>query len=106
MINLKNQEGFAKLVLKRKGLHVVRFCALWSGPCQIMAPLYEEMQILFKNQATFYKIDVDEAPSLKEQFSITEFPTIHIYKNGVVVEIIIGLIARDFLIAKLEKIIT
>ncbi|MEO8770207.1 MAG: thioredoxin domain-containing protein [Ferruginibacter sp.] len=105
MIKIKEVAVFETKILKGSGLQIVRFCASWSGPCQIMGPIYEEMFSLYKDAASFYKIDIDEVPLLKEQLSIVELPTILIYKNGAVVEVIVGLIARDSLIARLEKVI-
>ena len=105
MIKITDKKAFGEKVLKGKGLQIVRFCAEWSGPCQIMGPIYEEMFTLYKGAASFYKIDIDEVPLLKELLSISELPTIIIYKNSVIVEIVVGLIARDALIARLEKII-
>ena len=105
MIKITDKKAFGEKVLKGKGLQIVRFCAEWSGPCQIMGPIYEEMFTLYKGAASFYKIDIDEAPLLKELLSIAELPTILMYKNSVIVEVIVGLIARDSLIARLEKVI-
>lgn len=102
---IKDTDDFTEQILNTKGLHIVRFCAVWSGPCQIMGTLYEEMFTLYKRAASFYKVDIDEAPLLKELSHITELPTILIYENGAVVEAIVGLIARDVLIARLEKVI-
>ena len=105
VIKIKGADAFNRKVLNGSGLQIVRFCAEWSGPCQIMGPIYEEMFTLYKDAASFYKIDIDEVPLLKELLSISELPTIIIYKNSVIVEIVVGLIARDALIARLEKII-
>ena len=103
MIKIADREDFTKKILEGTGLQIVRFCAEWSGPCQMMAPIYQEMFSLYKKSASFYRIDIDEAPLLKKEFGITELPTILFYKKGTVIDFSIGLISRDALIAKMEK---
>ena len=103
IIKIKEAGVFERKILNSHGLHIVRFCAAWSGPCQIMGPIYEEMHTLFKTTASFYRIDIDEAPLLKEQLGITELPTILIYKNGIAIDFITGLISREMLIATLKN---
>ncbi len=94
---------FKRQVIDSESLKIVRFYAEWSGPCQIMGPIYEEMFALYKNSATFYNIDIDKAPLLKNKLGITELPTILFYQNGDVIDFIMGLIPRASLIEKLEK---
>ena len=103
MIKITDKKAFGEKVLKGKGLQIVRFCAEWSGPCQMMAPIYLEIVNVYKESACFYKIDIDEAPLLKKQFGIVELPTILFYKNGNMIDFAMGLISREGLIAKMEK---
>ena len=102
MTKVKDESVFNKRVLNGAGLQIVRICAAWSGPCQIMAPIYEEMHNLYKTAASFYWIDIDEAPLLKSKLGVTDLPTILFYRKGVVIDFITGLISRELFIAKLE----
>jgi thioredoxin 1 len=70
-----------------------------------MAPIYQEMFSLYKNSASFYKIDIDKAPLLKMELGITELPTILFYKKGIVIDLTVGMISKDALIAKIEKLL-
>ena len=103
MIKIVNKEEFQKRVLDGSGLQIVRFCAEWSGPCQIMAPIYEEMVQLFKKTALFYKVDVDDSLLLMKEFGIRELPTFLFYRQGILVDFITGMVSRDLLISKLDK---
>ncbi len=105
MTKITGKIDFAEKILSGVGLQVVRFCAEWSGPCQIMGPIYEDMSVMFKSTASFYRVDVDEAPALKNELGISELPTILFYENGSVVDFVFGLISRDLLIMKLKKLI-
>lgn len=105
MIKIVDKKAFTEKILGRKGLQVVRFCAEWSGPCQMMGPIYQEMFSMYKTSVSFYRIDVDEFPLLQKEFGITELPTILFYRNGQVIDFAIGLISRDALFAKMESLI-
>lgn len=105
MIKIADNKTFGKKIVNGKGLQIVRFCAEWSGPCQIMGPIYEEMHTLFKTAASFYWIDIDEAPLLKEKLGVTDLPTILFYHNGVVIDFITGLISRESFIGRLETVV-
>jgi thioredoxin 1 len=103
MIKIADKQTFTEKILEGTGLQIVRFCSEWSGPCQMMAPIYQELVGMFKKSASFYRIDIDESPLLKKEFGITELPTILFYKKGAVIDFAIGLISRDELITKMEK---
>lgn len=103
IIKISDREKFKRKVLEGKGIRIVRFCTVWSGPCQIMGPIYLEMFSTFKKAASFYRVDVDEAPLLKSDYGIIEIPTILLFKNGKVIDFAIGLISRDALIAKIKE---
>lgn len=103
MIKITDKKKFTEKILNGKGLQVVRFCAEWSGPCQMMIPIYMEIVNQYKSSASFFKIDIDEAPLLKKEFGVTELPTILFYKNGTAIDFAVGLISRDELMAKMKK---
>jgi thioredoxin 1 len=103
MIKVKDKETFTEKIVNGKGLQVVRFCAEWSGPCQMMIPIYMEIVGMYKRSVSFYKVDIDEAPLLKKEYGITELPAILFYKNGTAIDFAVGLISRDELIAKMKK---
>lgn len=103
MTVIKNLSDFENQIISGNGLRLVRFCAEWSGPCQIMRPIYEEVSLLYKGKAAFYKVDIDDSPILKNKYDITQLPTFLFYKNGVFIDITKGLISRETLIEKIEN---
>eukprot|EP00468_Gymnochlora_sp_CCMP2014_P010410 CAMPEP_0167761210 /NCGR_PEP_ID=MMETSP0110_2-20121227/12042_1 /TAXON_ID=629695 /ORGANISM="Gymnochlora sp., Strain CCMP2014" /LENGTH=87 /DNA_ID=CAMNT_0007647861 /DNA_START=82 /DNA_END=342 /DNA_ORIENTATION=+ len=62
-------------------LVVVDFTATWCGPCQKIAPFFEELQTKYPN-AVFVKVDVDENAETSEQCGITAMPTFQFFKKG------------------------
>jgi thioredoxin 1 len=105
MTLVTNKKIFKEKVLSGPGLQVVKFYAEWSGPCQMMMPIYNELANMYNSAAAFYRIDVEAAPLLKKELGVIEMPTILFYKNGVVVDFVSGLISKNSLIAKLENVL-
>ena len=105
MTKVKDKKGFNEKVLSGSGLKIVKFYAEWSGPCQMMTPVYNELANMYSSAAAFYRIDVEEAPLLKKELGVIEMPTILFYMNGVVIDFVSGLTSRNSLIAKLENLL-
>jgi thioredoxin 1 len=103
MTLLNDKENYSKEILSSPGLRIIMLYAMWSGPCQMMIPVYDEISHMYNYAATFYIVDVDESPSLKTELGIMILPTILFYKNGIVIDFVTGLISRNLLIAKLEN---
>lgn len=103
MTKVTDKKSFSEKVLNGRGLQVVKFYADWSGPCQMMVPIYKELANMYGGSAAFYRVDVEDAPQLKKELGVMEMPTILFYMNGVVVDFVNGLASRNALIAKLEN---
>jgi thioredoxin 1 len=105
MNKVNDKKSFSEKVLSGSGLKIVEFYADWSGPCQMMLPIYNELASMYSSVAGFYQVDVEEAPLLKKELGVIEMPTILFYKNGEVVDFVNGLISKNSLIAKLENVL-
>jgi thioredoxin 1 len=105
MNKVTDKKSFNEKVLSGSGLQIVKFYAEWSGPCQMMVPIYNELDSMYNSVASFYRIDVEEAPLLKKELGVIEMPTILFYRNGVVIDFVSGLISKNSLITKLENVL-
>lgn len=85
---LGSAEEFDKAI-NSDSLVIVDFFATWCGPCKMLAPILEKLSTKY-SAATFYKIDVDEVPSVAAAQEITAMPTIILYKSGKVVSKVVG----------------
>ncbi len=84
---------------------LVDFYATWCGPCQMMAPILEEVGTQMKNQLQVVKIDTDKYPDLASQYQIEALHTLVLFKNGQPVERIEGVVKAEDLIKHLQTLL-
>jgi len=82
---------------------VVDFYATWCGPCKMLSPMLDKLAGPLTGRIKFVKINVDEAPNLSRRFDIEAIPTLIFFRNGQVVDRIVGLPAEDELKSRLES---
>ncbi len=78
-------ENFKTVIEQGTKPVVVDAYAAWCGPCQQMAPVFDQLEKEFGDHYTFAKLNVDEARDLSIQLGITSVPTFIFFKNGKVV---------------------
>lgn len=76
--HLENVNEFEKEV--QGEVVLVDFYADWCGPCQMLAPVLEELDK--EGRVKVVKIDVDSLPDLARQFRVMSIPTVMLFKNG------------------------
>lgn len=69
---------------------LVDFWAVWCGPCRLIEPIVEELAHQYADKMKVFKVDVDQDPHLAAQYGIMSIPTLLLFKNGRVVEQIVG----------------
>ena len=93
--------NFKQEVLE-EGLPVlVDFWAVWCGPCLNLAPVIEEIAEEYKGKLKVCKLNVDDAPQTASNYEIMSIPTLAIFKNGEVMDRIVGALPK----AELEIVI-
>ncbi len=81
--------NFKEEVQNQSGVVVVDFWASWCGPCKMLSPVIEELS----NEVTtakFAKVNVDENPQSSQNFNIASIPTLLVFKDGKVVDTMVG----------------
>ena len=81
---------------------LVDFWATWCGPCRIIAPIIEELSVELEGRAKIGKVDVDHNPQTAMNFGIRSIPTLLFFKNGQVVDQLVGAVPKKVLLSKLE----
>ena len=93
---------FAAEVLQSDKPVLVDFWAEWCGPCRMIAPVVEEMAGEYEGKAKIVKLDVDANPQVSMQFGIRSIPTLLIFKNGKIVDQIVGAVPKPMLKKQLD----
>lgn len=82
---------------------VVDFWATWCGPCKMIAPILEEVARDMGDKVKIAKLDVDNNNKTSGKYNIMSIPSLLFFKNGQVVDQVIGAIPKAQLLARIEK---
>jgi thioredoxin 1 len=96
-------DNFDTEVVKSNQVVLVDFWATWCGPCKAIAPMIEELANEFSGKAKIGKLDVDQNPEVSSEFGIRSIPTLFVFKNGKVVDQIVGLVPKSVLVDKINQ---
>lgn len=103
MVAQINSDNFENEVVKNNKITIVDFFANWCGPCRKLSPLLEEVEKEFSEKIDFKKIDTDENIELAQKYQVTGLPTLLVFKNGEIVERMVGLMPKSTIITNIEK---
>jgi thioredoxin 1 len=88
-----------------EGVTMVDFWAPWCGPCRMIAPVVEELAEDFEGKATIAKVNTDEEQEIAVKFGIRSIPTILFFKDGQVVDQMVGAAGKDVFAEKLNALL-
>jgi|OpeIllAssembly_1097287.scaffolds.fasta_scaffold144962_1 thioredoxin 1 len=81
---------------------VIDCWAPWCGPCRMIGPIIEELAKEMQGKLTFGKLNVDENPQTSMKYGIMSIPTMLVFKNGQLVDRIVGAMPKEMLLQKLK----
>jgi len=85
------------------GVTLVDFWAEWCGPCRMQLPILEEVSEEIGEKATVGKINVDHELELAQRFGVQSIPTLILFKDGEIVDKMVGVQAKETLVDKINK---
>ncbi|MFT8321380.1 MAG: thioredoxin [Bacillus sp. (in: firmicutes)] len=85
------------------GVVLADFWAPWCGPCKMIAPVLEELDAEIGDKVKIVKIDVDENQESASKFGVMSIPTLLVFKDGEVVDKVVGFQPKEALAELLSK---
>ena len=98
-------ENFREEIIKSKEPVLADFCAAWSGASKIMVPVISELAVEFEGKVKVGRLDVDNNLRVPAEYGIRTIPTFLIFKDGQVVDQIVGIARKIELAEKLNALI-
>ena len=99
------EQNFDQEVTKSSTPVLVDLWAAWCGPCRILAPVVEELAGKYQGKLKVGKLNVDDHPQVAGRFRIMNIPTLLFFKGGQEVDRIVGVVPKEELSRRVERVI-
>ncbi len=96
-------DDFASEIEQHDGLVIVDFWATWCGPCQVIAPVIEQLASEYAGRLKVAKLDVDANQRTAMRLNVRSIPSVLFFKGGKHVDTVVGAVPKAYLVEKIEK---
>jgi len=96
-------DTFESEIEKHAGLAIVDFWATWCGPCRMIAPILEQLATEYAGKVKVAKLDVDTNIRTATRFNVRSIPLLLFFKDGKVVDQIVGAVPKMHIETKLQQ---
>ncbi|HEY9752937.1 MAG TPA: thioredoxin [Coleofasciculaceae cyanobacterium] len=103
MVTFIQDEAELDALLTNEPMLVVDFTASWCGPCRVVAPLMDQLAEAYSDRAKVFKLDLDTNKPVAKRFAIKSIPAILFFKQGQLVETIVGIKSYDEFTSAIER---
>ena len=97
--------NFEQEVIQAATPVLVDLWAAWCGPCRMIAPIVEELASAYRGKIKIGKLNVDDHPQVAAQFRVMNIPTLLLFKGGQEVDRIVGVVPREELTRRIDRVI-
>ena len=98
-----SDSNFEQEVLKSETPVLVDFWAEWCGPCRMIGPIVEEIATEYNGKAKIGKMNIDMNKSTPMKYGVRSIPTLLVFKNGEVVDKIVGAVPKASITDKIDN---
>ena len=105
MVTEVTDENFEQEVIKSDLPVLLDMWAPWCGPCRMVAPVVEKLSEKYQGKVKFYKLNVDENPRTAARYRVMSIPTLMLFKNGEVVDTVVGAVPERILEPKINELL-
>src|ERR1051325_1300785 len=96
-------DNFESEIEKHSGLAVVDFWATWCGPCRMIAPILDQLATEYAGKVKVAKLDVDTNIKTATRFNLPSIPLLLFFKDGKVLDQIVGAVPKPHIESKLQQ---
>lgn len=94
--------NFEQEVIKSDIPVLIDFWAVWCGPCKAIAPIMTELAAEYEGRLKVGKLDIDNNQEVSVKYGIRSIPTLLLFKDGKIVDQIVGAVPKAQIVAKLS----
>ena len=98
-----SDDKWADEVERFNGVTLVDFWATWCGPCQVIAPVIEQLAEEYDGRVKVAKLDTDANQRTTVKYNVRSIPSVLLFKNGQLVETVVGAVPKPYLVERIEK---
>jgi thioredoxin 1 len=96
---------FQQEVLESEIPVVVDFMAPWCGPCKMIAPILKKLEQEYSGRVKFVELDTDQYSALSAQYGVQKIPNLTFFKNGEIVDQLVGFLSAGQITQSVEKVV-
>ena len=89
-------------IIDKNQLVLVDVKAEWCGPCKVISPIVDEVSSEYQGRVTVGKLDADSNKDILSQLGVRNIPTLLLYKNGEIVDKLVGAVSKQKLTAMID----